>query len=119
MNINNFLKKHLVTIEIISLLGIIVIIWLYQTQEEKIEIEKIRTKLINDLTQTQTQRNPKIEEYQKTCDDYNRQIQESKTKFPLLNPQQTNLKKNYEDKIKEINKKQQPFKYLPNQPESG
>ncbi|QYC31201.1 hypothetical protein HGD80_01135 [Paulownia witches'-broom phytoplasma] len=167
---NNFFKKCLVTIAIISLLGLLLLICLYQrtndikkerelgkspslkhefnqstpsrpqreteppklkfkttqshfnqveayvlsetddksllpnnlSQEEKIEIDKIRKsweQILGFIKKDQKN----IDEYQQKCDNYNHEIKEIKDKFPSLKTQQTNLQKKHDDKVQEIN----------------
>ncbi|WP_349402047.1 hypothetical protein [Candidatus Phytoplasma solani] len=92
-------------------------------QEEKIEIEKIRKHLVQNLAskKRRQEQNQTLNDLLAEIDDYNRQIQEINSQFPSLNFQKTNLEtketeKN--DKINSLKEKQQQFKYLPNQPES-
>ncbi|WP_373402599.1 hypothetical protein [Candidatus Phytoplasma solani] len=73
-------------------------------QEEKFEIEKIRTKLINDLTKQKSRWNPKIEENQKICDEHNAKIQEIKSQYPSLKSQKEQLEQQEKTKTAELNK---------------
>ncbi|XXP77234.1 MAG: hypothetical protein AB3N34_02750 [Lettuce witches'-broom phytoplasma] len=59
-------------------------------EEEKTEINKIKQKLINDITHSKDYFNRKIKKIQQECDNYNKQINElnqhkNKNEFEVLN----------------------------------
>ncbi|MGZ3140226.1 hypothetical protein PSOLA_06050 [Candidatus Phytoplasma solani] len=73
------------------------------SEQEKTEISQIQNSWKNSLSFLKDDQN-RIDEKNKTCDDYNRQIQEIKSQYPSLKSQKEQLEQQEKTKTAELNK---------------